>query len=60
MDGDLKRFFESIGYAFQEEIFKNTKIVKVLYLKEKDVFEVYLESRYLLPDLFKRIDSRTD
>ena len=31
MDGDLKRFFESIGYAFQEEIFKNTKIVKVLY-----------------------------
>ncbi len=49
MDGDLKRFFESIGFNYQEEIFKNTKILKVRYLKEKAIFEVYLESRYLLP-----------
>ena len=46
MDGDLKRFFESIGFNYQEEIFKNTKILKVRYLKEKakSVFVAFFRS----------------
>lgn len=42
MSDEIKRFFKSIDYEYQEEIYKNAKVLKVIYLKSKDYYEVYI------------------
>ena len=49
MTDDLKRFFKSIDFDYDEKYFLKTKIEKVIYLKKKDVFEVYLNSADVIP-----------
>lgn len=56
MKEDLKRFFKSIDYDYQEENFKNTIIEKVIYIKDKEIYEVYLKNTYSLPyNIVKKI-----
>ncbi len=43
MSDELKRFFNSINYNYNEEIFKDATVLKVVYLKNIDTYEVYIE-----------------
>ncbi len=49
MTEELKRFFTSINYAFKESDFEGASVQKVIYLKQKNIFEVYLEFQAVLP-----------
>ncbi len=49
MTDELKRFFKSIEFNYEEEVFKEVKVEKVIYLKQKDLFEVYISSSRVLP-----------
>lgn len=49
MSDELKRFFKSIEFQGEEEYFQNAKVLKVIYLKQKKVFEVYIEIPNVLP-----------
>lgn len=48
MANDLERFFKSIDFL-EQEYFLNTVIEKVIYLKEKDLFKVYLKNKEVIP-----------
>ncbi len=44
MNDELQRFFKSIEFEPLNEEFKDSKVLKVIYLKQKDIFEVYIEN----------------
>lgn len=49
MTDELKRFFKSIDFNPEENYFSNAKVAKVVYLKQKDLYEVYIECDTVLP-----------
>ncbi len=49
MSDELKRFFTSIQFDVDESVFEGASIAKVVYKKQKDVFEVYLKLKQILP-----------
>lgn len=49
MTDELKRFLKSIDYNYNESDFEGASVKKVIYLKQKDVFEVYLHLQKVLP-----------
>ena len=49
MNEELKRFFDSINFSYKEEDFLNASIKKVIYLKQKDLFEVHIHADKVLP-----------
>ncbi len=49
MTDELKRFFKSIDFEAKEEDFLGASVKKVIYLKQKDLFEVYLNLKKVLP-----------
>jgi DNA polymerase-3 subunit alpha (Gram-positive type) len=49
MSDELKRFFNSIEFHSEDEGFNNCEIEKVVYLKQKDIYEVYLNLVNVLP-----------
>ena len=54
MTDELKRFFKSIDYPFDENGFYGASVEKVIYLKQKDIFEVFLHFENVLsPEMAK-------
>lgn len=49
MTDELKRFFKSIDFKPDEKWFEKANVEKVVYLKSKDIFEVYIENEDVLP-----------
>ena len=49
MSDEVKRFFDSILYIYDENIFSNLVIKKVVLKKSTDTFVVYLENDSILP-----------
>ncbi len=49
MTDELKRFLKSIEFNYNESDFEGASVKKVIYLKGKDVFEVYLHLQKVLP-----------
>ncbi len=49
MSDELKRFFKSIDFLYTEEEFVECSVKKVIYLKQKDLFEVYIHLKNVLP-----------
>ena len=49
MSDELKRFFKSIDFEYTEEEFLECSVKKVIYLKQKDLFEVYIHLKNVLP-----------
>jgi DNA polymerase-3 subunit alpha (Gram-positive type) len=49
MSDELKRFFDAIEFYPESELFASSEIEKVVYLKQKDVYEVYLNLMNVLP-----------
>lgn len=63
MTEELKRFFKSIKYDYDESIFDGASVLKVIYLKKKELFEVHLQLEHVLPypvlkDLLKAIENK--
>jgi len=63
MTEELQRFFKSISYSYEESIFDGASVEKVIYLKKKEVFEVYLQLKKVLPyvvlkDLLKATENK--
>ena len=48
MNDEVKRFFESINFSYDEEIFRYMKVKKVLLNKIKETFKVYLTNEDVL------------
>ena len=46
---DLKSFFKSINFEYDEKTFANVEIAKVVLNKKQEVFNVYLHSPKVLP-----------
>ncbi len=58
MTEELRRFFNSINFKPDENDFEGASVLKVIYLKQKDIFEVYIDLKHVLPikianELFK-------
>ncbi len=49
MTEELKRFFKSISFEPVESFFKGASVEKVIYLKQKESFEVYIHLEKVLP-----------
>ena len=49
MNEELKRFFNSILYTPKEDIYTNAEVKKVIYIKQKDTYEVHLNILDVLP-----------
>ena len=49
MNDEVKRFFDSINFICDEEIFKSVSVKKVVLNKLTETFKVYLESDNVLP-----------
>ncbi len=49
MTDELKRFFNSIEFITEEKYFSTANVEKVIYLKKKDIYEVYLSLEKVLP-----------
>ncbi len=49
MNDEIKRFFKSIEYYPEEKWFSKANILKVIYKKQSDTFEVHLELEKVLP-----------
>ncbi len=63
MTEELKRFFKSISFEADENDFIGASVEKVIYLKQKDRFEVYLSIPKVLPykiasDLIKASENK--
>lgn len=63
MTEELQRFFKSISYSYEESIFDGASVEKVIYLKKKELFEVYLQLKKVLPyvvlkDLLKATENK--
>ena len=59
MNDEVKRFFDSINFIYNEEIFKNVIVTKVILNKVHETFKVYLRSEDILPfdDVVKLYDA---
>ena len=58
MNDELKRFFNSIEFYPEEKWFANASVLKVIYMKKLDSFEVHIENEKVIPweiinDLFR-------
>ena len=49
MNDEVKRFFDSINFIYNEDIFKNVSVTKVVLNKVHETFKVYLNSENVLP-----------
>ena len=47
MEEELERFFKSIHFEAKDTDFQKAYVKKVIYLKQKDVFEIYLHLSFL-------------
>ncbi len=61
MTEELQRFFKSISFSYQECVFEGASVLKVIYLKKKDLFEVHLQLKNVLPyDVLKDLLKATE
>ena len=49
MNDEVKRFFDSINFIYNEDVFKNVSVTKVVLNKVHETFKVYLNSENVLP-----------
>ena len=49
MNDEVKRFFDSINFIYDEEIFACVSVKKVVLNKVSETFKVYLVSDFILP-----------
>ncbi len=49
MNDELKRFFNSIEFYPEEKWFANASVLKVIYMKKLDSFEVHIENEKVIP-----------